>query len=447
MTASPPRRTLPEAAAALGPALQTRWDAVHNDERALPDIAAEALGDFDAPPFRAADLAAFLMDSGVPQPGGPEARVFSDAPVRVHHGRGFDVEVLTWLVASTSIHEHAFSGAFKVVHGSSLHSVYRFERRTRYSARVHTGTVRCARMERLSRGDVRRITSGPDGLAHALFHLDSPSATVVVRTVTDPDAGPQLTYYPPGLAYERPAADPSRTALDRVVRAFGLGADGGGMARFFTERMLDLPTELLVDAAVGVPDLVVRMTRPGGWAALAPRPTPWAARLAARLGPDLAGELTAACAEVARVAPIRRLRAAVRDPGLRFFLALLLNGRCRSDTAAAAAGAGGVDDPAAFFARSLLDPALAAGGAGGAPGAARGLPGLASALARADGAAAEAAALFAAGGTRRPERGAGRGADPVEAGTAALRAVPALRALIDAPESGGPAGGAVAGPA
>jgi hypothetical protein len=34
------------------------------------------------------------------------------------------------------------------------------------------------------------------------FHLDTPSATVVVRTQTDPGTGPQFTYLPPHLAID-----------------------------------------------------------------------------------------------------------------------------------------------------------------------------------------------------------------------------------------------------
>ena len=431
MTDTPGKPTLPHAAAALGPVVQARWDAVHNDERALPGIALEVLGRFDPPPFSPVDLGAFVIESSVPQPAAPAARMFSDVPVRVHQGRGFHIMLLTWLNATTSIHQHAFSGAFLVARGSSLHSVYRFDRRRRYSSRLHTGRVECVRMEHLSAGDVHPITSGSDGLAHALYHLDAPSVTVVIRTDTDADAGPQLAFQPPGIAYERPGQDAALSAFEGVLRAFRGSADADALARLLADRIFDLPTERIVDAALGFPDLVVRLARPAGWAALSGRPTRWAGRLADRLGGELAGELVRACGEARRIGALRRLRGSVRDPDLRFFLALMLNGRRRGDVLAAVRTRGGLGDPAGFCARSLL--ALAGGAAAEAParGTAEGLPALRAALAKAGDRAPEAAARFAAGGAPDVRTAAAGGTGAVAEAVAALRAHPALRALAD----------------
>src|ERR1019366_9823901 len=55
--------------------------------------------------------------------------------------------------------------------------------------------------EWLTRGDVRPILPG-SGLVHALFHLDRPSVSVVVRTPSDALAGPQYSYSRAGLAFD-----------------------------------------------------------------------------------------------------------------------------------------------------------------------------------------------------------------------------------------------------
>ena len=93
--------------------------------------------------------------------------------------------------ATASIHQHAFSGAFRVVTGSSLHSEYEFVEQARVSQLLLLGEVRTQRLEALTRGDVRRITSGRAGLVHSLFHLDQPSVTLVIRTYGEPWAQPQ----------------------------------------------------------------------------------------------------------------------------------------------------------------------------------------------------------------------------------------------------------------
>jgi hypothetical protein len=53
----------------------------------------------------------------------------------------------------------------------------------------------------LETGRTVPITSGA-GSIHSLFHLETPSVTVVVRTHSDPGTGPQFTYLPPHVAVD-----------------------------------------------------------------------------------------------------------------------------------------------------------------------------------------------------------------------------------------------------
>ena len=122
---------------ALGARVQKAWDAAERNEKALPDIALDALKDFEPPEFRLQDVSRFLLTTKTAQPA--RARVFSDMPVNVHRGDGFYIEILIWVDGTTSIHQHSFSGAFLVLHGSSLHSVYRFEEAKRINSRTRAG--------------------------------------------------------------------------------------------------------------------------------------------------------------------------------------------------------------------------------------------------------------------------------------------------------------------
>src|ERR1700733_7061214 len=58
-----------------------------------------------------------------------------------------------------------------------------------------------AKIEILETGRTVPIASGAETI-HSLFHLDSPSITVVVRTQHDPGTGPQFNYLPPHVAID-----------------------------------------------------------------------------------------------------------------------------------------------------------------------------------------------------------------------------------------------------
>src|SRR5213075_397838 len=56
---------------------------------------------------------------------------FGNPPLTLYTCGGFYIQALFWLDGTTSIHDHAFSGAFTVLAGSSIHSRFEFERTMR----------------------------------------------------------------------------------------------------------------------------------------------------------------------------------------------------------------------------------------------------------------------------------------------------------------------------
>src|SRR5262249_49930783 len=68
-------------------------------------------------------------------------------------------------------------------------------------SRLLLGDVRLKRVELLTRGAIRPILSG-NRFIHALFHLDRPSVTIVVRTHTDRLEDPQFSYMKPNVAFD-----------------------------------------------------------------------------------------------------------------------------------------------------------------------------------------------------------------------------------------------------
>ena len=184
----------------LGDEIHAKLKSSGFNEEAFPDIAAEALAHVELEgDFELQQIADFLITTKIPQQPSLE---FSNLPPVVYRCEEFYIELLIWMDATTTIHQHAFSGAFRVLVGSSFHSVYEFEENDRINSRLLLGEVRLKNAEILQRGDVRPIYPGRSGLAHALFHLERPSVTIVVRSYGEPWNQPQYSFNPPNVAYD-----------------------------------------------------------------------------------------------------------------------------------------------------------------------------------------------------------------------------------------------------
>jgi hypothetical protein len=295
----------------LGPAIERAWQRLNYDERAFPALAAKALraARLHERTDHAEVIRWTLSTPELPQQDDLEA-TFGEPPITLYHGRRFFIQVLLWLDGSTSIHRHAFCGAFAVLAGSSLHSRYAFEVRRRISSRFLLGDLRLRGAELLERGDVVEITAD---LIHGLFHFETPSATVIVRTYLDDEAAPQYSYRPPCLAIDSFYQEPSmvrRLQALRFARTTGPAAYPA-LAAGLIERT-DLHTGWLVlNEAVRGPsdpadlDLLMAAARNRHGAVME--------------------SLSEALLEDLRDRKIQRLRDDQTDPELRFFLALLQN--------------------------------------------------------------------------------------------------------------------------
>jgi hypothetical protein len=150
-----------------------------------------------------ADLIDYVLGAGdLCKQADLDAR-FAEPPVSLYHGKHFDISALTWLDGTTSIHQHAFCGAFHVLQGSSIHSRYRFSPHGVFEPkqRAIAGELALIDIELLRAGDTRVIRRGAS-LIHSLFHMVRPSVTIVVRTITDePQAEVQYDYRWPGLGF------------------------------------------------------------------------------------------------------------------------------------------------------------------------------------------------------------------------------------------------------
>jgi hypothetical protein len=182
--------------------VEERWQKSGDDPARFPSLAAEVLREsalHDQVTFT--DVLAHHLHADSPPPQRPFDPDWGHPAITICARRAIFIEVVFWLDGTTAVHQHAFSGAFQLIEGSSLESRYGFAESERIAPRLRVGRLERESIELLSVGEVREIAAG-QGLIHSLFHLDRPSVTVVLRTYQEAGALPQWSYLPPGLAVD-----------------------------------------------------------------------------------------------------------------------------------------------------------------------------------------------------------------------------------------------------
>lgn len=186
----------------LGMQVETLWREKNYDETVFPELAANALKSANLPSQVSAwDVIEWTMNQTVLPEQKDLSGNFGDPPITIYNSPRFHIDVYFWLEGTTSIHQHAFCGAFQVLLGSSIHSWYEFDRNEAINTFTELGNINLKLCELLSVGDVQAINAGKQYI-HGLFHLEQPSATIVVRTHKSPMFLPQFSYYKPFLAID-----------------------------------------------------------------------------------------------------------------------------------------------------------------------------------------------------------------------------------------------------
>lgn len=184
----------------LGELIERRWRKENYSEQLFPELAAQALTESNLPaqvdPW---EIIRWVQGAtALPDQKDAEGR-FGDPPITLFAGPRFYVDVYFWLDGTTSIHQHAFTGAFQVLLGSSIHSRYSFNEKQTLSEHFSIGELKLEEVQLLQKNDVRLIQPGRNFI-HSLFHLDRPSATITVRTEHTPSAALQWDYRKPYFA-------------------------------------------------------------------------------------------------------------------------------------------------------------------------------------------------------------------------------------------------------
>lgn len=302
---------------ALGDTVLKRWQRANFSLEAFPAIAKSALDQH--PPAKHVSLEVlmqeFLLNDHQPlqsQSG------FGQPEIIAYENPRFYFQLLFWMDGTTDIHQHEFSGAFHVMHGSSIHAHYEFDNATSITPHLRVGDVRMKHIELLETGRTVPIISGQTCI-HSLFHLDTPSVTVVVRTQHDPGTGPQFNYLPPHVAYD-PLHTDTLTMRRKQLLDVLEQIEAPDYAKLLRSMIVTLDFErgffILQNSMARLRDLDA-----------------WDSVLAAfcKKHGDLAKGIAATLEEGVRRNRIKELRGPIIDPEHRFFLALLMNAPTRAD--------------------------------------------------------------------------------------------------------------------
>jgi len=295
----------------IGRTVLERWKRADFSLPAFPGIARVAME--ERPPAKWVDLSKltrnFLLEEDQPFQsssgfGQPELILF-DHPK-------FYIQLLFWLDGTTDIHQHEFSGAFHVLSGSSIHSRFEFNDRLPVTGCFQVGNLELTQTDLLETGATVEIVSGR-GCIHSLFHLETPSVTVVIRTHSDPGTGPQFTYLPPHIAL-----DPVQNDALTIRRKQLLDV----LERTGDPTYLDLVKEMVADLDFErgffiLQNCIGHLRELEAWDEV------WA--IFAQKHGSLADSVASTLREIIRRDQIVAMRGSIEDVDHRFFLALLLN--------------------------------------------------------------------------------------------------------------------------
>ena len=309
----------------LGANVERLWRDKNYSEAHFPAIAERALREFDLPQKVSAwDTVSWAVgENHLPEQRDLAAR-FGDPPITLYNSPRFHIDIYFWLDGTTSIHQHGFCGAFQVLLGSSIHSNYDFKLQEAVNTFIQFGDLNLDECELLKVGDVRQILAGREFI-HALFHLDQPSATVVIRTSLSPLHQPQFDYRKPFLAIDPFFEDPTMTkklqSISMLLRAKHPNADQ--LIATLLENA-DFHSSLIILSSI---KHLLQNNYLNQLFALSPEENRYQKlfEIVQKRHGALAETLPKIFAVEKKIGEIVSRRSYITDPELRFFLALLLN--------------------------------------------------------------------------------------------------------------------------
>ncbi len=123
---------------------------------------------------------------------------FGQPPVTIFNNEEFVIDLYFWMYSDTSIHTHAFNGAFKVLYGESKQDLFEIKGLKTYQDDVKLNDITVSESKILHQGDCQQIIRG-DSFCHRVIHHASPTITLCIRTIHDKNT-PQWHQFENGLS-------------------------------------------------------------------------------------------------------------------------------------------------------------------------------------------------------------------------------------------------------
>jgi hypothetical protein len=297
----------------LGKKVLERYEGAKFDPHALPEIATSVLTDSPLNDLTYVQVLDWVRSTSEFPKQEDLQGSFGQPPITVYWHPEFYIAVLMWYSGTTTIHEHGFSGAFKVLEGASVHSRYTFEETFKVDSHLKIGRLSRKETNLLKRGDCHSIYGGST-LIHSLFHLVQPSATIVIRTHRDPDVDTQLTYYPPHLGYRPYSNDKMNPLYERRFQILDQPVLRD------PQEYLSMATEIITNSDE---NLCVRVIQHAIYSDIYESIVPDLIRNAAASHGNWVHDMIPSIHEGFRSHLVNQSRAYIEDPSQRFFLALL----------------------------------------------------------------------------------------------------------------------------
>lgn len=293
----------------LGETIRTTWSKYHYTEDALVDTAAITLDKFALhKQISPEDLIDYSLNPNPITSAHQFDSPFGDLQQILYRHSRFYIEALYWCDGTTAIHDHGFSGAFYVMSGSSINAEYQFHDAERINHHFWFGELSKPKISELQVGSVKKIYSGKRFI-HSVFHLENPTVSIVVRTFQDDDAMPQFEYRGNKIRLVQELI-PEFAKKIKGLR-FALAMDEkkfiAAFARIYHESPFDERYWLLRAFYSSFTHLSCSLTN------------------IIQAEDDKTKIILESIKEEAMIYKAIQLRNAIKDPDLRYFLALLLN--------------------------------------------------------------------------------------------------------------------------
>ena len=156
----------------------THWEKVEFAEEKFPRICYEAL----AMPtdYNVEEILEFTNLAELPVQSYPLDE-FGEIPFTIFRHERFFIDIYMWNVHNTSIHDHNFLGAFKLLHGHSKKMNYDFVVEKQLAENFYKGELKAYGIQDLNPGD-REMILPFEKYIHKITHLHNPTVTLLIRT-------------------------------------------------------------------------------------------------------------------------------------------------------------------------------------------------------------------------------------------------------------------------